>query len=504
MSPIIRAARQTFKALRVRNYRLFFVGQIISASGTWMHAVALGLLVLSDQLHGNGFNVGLVTALQFVPMLLLGSWGGLIVDRVDKRRLLYVTQTASGVLAATLGILVAIGTVTMWEVYLLSTMFGVVNLFDNPARQTFVSEMVGRDLMPNAISLNSVVMNSARVIGPALGGILIYTVGLAVCFLFNAASYVAVLIALFMMRPGELHQLPVVVRAKGQVREGLHYVWSTSGLRDPLLVMAVVGIFAFNFTTTLPLLATRTFHGGAGTYSAFLAAMGIGAIFGGLVVAHRSRPSTAMLSLIGLAFGVMLVVVAVAPTEAVAIAALVFMGVCSISFIATANATLQLRADPAMRGRVMALYAIAFLGSTPIGAPLLGWVADITSPRVPIAVGGVATLAACVPLAVRYCRRGRGAVDRRCPGGAVRCRTGRGGGFCARPHHGQPAFARRREGLRGGANRCQDCFLKWQTFKTLTMSKMAISKVGWAQPSTSLRPFRCNSPSRRRQTNYGL
>jgi MFS family permease len=405
MSPITRAARQTFQALRVRNYRLFFVGQVISASGTWMHAVALGLLVLSDQLHGNGFNVGLVTALQFVPMLLLGSWGGLIVDRVDKRRLLYVTQSASGVLALALGILVAMGTVTMWEVYLISTLFGVVNLFDNPARQTFVSEMVGRDLLPNAISLNSVVMNSARVIGPAIGGILIYAVGLAACFLVNAASYLAVLIALFMMRPGELHQRPVVTRARGQVREGLRYVWSTRDLRDPLLAMAVVGVFAFNFTTTLPLLATRTFHGGAGTYSALMAAMGAGAIVGGLMVAHRSRPSAAMLSLIGLAFGVMLLVVAAAPTEVVAITALVFMGLCSISFIATANATIQLKADPAMRGRVMALYAIAFLGSTPIGAPLVGWIADVTSPRVSIAVGGVATLAACIPLAVRYVHR---------------------------------------------------------------------------------------------------
>src|SRR6202451_1685507 len=277
MSPPTRAAGQTFMALKVRNYRLYFFGQVISASGTWMHAVALGLLVLSDQLHGNGFNVGLVTALQFLPMLLLGSWGGLIVDRVDKRRLLYVTQTASGLLALTLGLLVAMGTITMWEVYLISTLFGFVNLFDNPARQTFVSEMVGRDLMPNAISLNSVVMNSARVIGPAIGGGLIFAVRLAACFLFNAASYVAVIVALFMMRPGELHRRPVVVRAKGQVREGLRYVWSTPGLRDLLLTMAVVGIFAFNFTTTLPLLATHTFGGGAGTYSALMAAMGAGA-----------------------------------------------------------------------------------------------------------------------------------------------------------------------------------------------------------------------------------
>ena len=196
----------------------------------------------------------------------------------------------------------------------------------------------------------------------------------------------------------------MVVRAKGQVREGLRYVWSTRELRDPLLAMAVVGIFAFNFTTTLPLLATRTFHGGAGTYSALMAAMGFGAVIGGLMVAHRSRPSTAMLSLIGLAFGGMLLVVAAAPTEVIAIVAIVFMGLCSISFIATANATIQLKADPAIRGRVMALYAIAFLGSTPIGAPLVGWIADVTNPRIAIMVGGVATLAACIPLAFRYRR----------------------------------------------------------------------------------------------------
>lgn len=410
MSPIARAARRTFQALRVRNYRLYFVGQVISASGTWMHTVALGLLVLSSRLHGNGLDVGVVTALQFLPILLFGSWGGLVVDRIDKRRLLFVTQSASGVLALTLGLLVASDAIRMWEVMLIATSFGAVNLFDNPARQTFVSEMVGRDLMPNAISLNSVVMNSARVIGPAIGGVLIVTVGIAACFLVNAASYVAVVIALALMRTVELHRRPVVSRARGQVREGLRYVWSTPALRDPLLAMAVVGIFAFNFTTTLPLLATITFGGGAGTYSALTVAMGSGAIVGGLLVAHRSRPSTAMLSVIGLAFGVMLLVVASAPTEAVALGALVLMGVCSISFISTANATIQLHADPAMRGRVMALYAIAFLGSTPIGGPLMGWISDVSNPRVALMVGGVAALAASVPLALRYRRAAAPAV----------------------------------------------------------------------------------------------
>lgn len=404
MSPITRAARRTFMALRVRNFRLYFVGQIISASGTWMHMVAMGLLVLSDRLHGSGLDVGVVIALQFLPILLFGSWGGLVVDRVDKRRLLFVTQTTAGFLALALGLLVVSDAITMWEVMVIAGAFGMVNLFDNPARQTFVHEMVGRDLMPNAVSLNSVVMNSARVIGPAIGGVLIVTVGIATCFLVNAASYGAVVIALALMRTAELHRRPVVERARGQVREGLRYVWSTPALRDPLLTMAVVGVFAFNFTTTLPLLATITFGGGAGTYSALTVAMGSGAIVGGLLVAHRNRPSTALLSVIGLAFGVMLLVVASAPTEVVAMVALVLMGVCSISFIATSNATLQLHADPAMRGRVMALFATAFLGSTPIGGPLMGWISDVSSPRVALMVGGLATLAASVPLALRYRR----------------------------------------------------------------------------------------------------
>jgi MFS family permease len=410
VSPLRRAAAQTFRALRVRNFRLYFVGQVVSVSGTWMQSVASGLLILSDKINGTGLDVGLSTALQFVPMLVLGSWGGLIADRVNKRRLLYATQGSAGLLALALGVLTATGHITLHEIFALSFLLGVVNLFDNPARQTFVSEMVGRDLLPNAISLNSVLMNSARVIGPAIGGVLILTVGFGACFLANAASYAAVIVALALMHRAELHPTPRVARAKGQVREGLRYVWSTPDLRDPLLVMAVVGIFAFNFTTTLPLLAKWTFHGGAGTYAAFTSAMGAGAVVGGLLTAHRSRPSAGFLSLIGIAFGVMITVVALSPTQPVAMVALVLMGVCSIAFIATANATLQLRADPDKRGRVMSLYAIAFLGSTPIGAPLVGWISDAASPRVALAVGGLATLAASVPLAMRY-RWRRAALD---------------------------------------------------------------------------------------------
>jgi MFS family permease len=389
--------RRTFRAISVRNYRLYFTGQVISVSGTWMQTVAQAYLILFI-IHGTGFDVAIATSLQFLPLLLLGPFGGLIADRLDKRKVLYVTQGAAGILALTFGVLVATHSATLVDVYLLATGLGFVNLFDNPARQTFVSEMVGLDLLPNAVSLNSVLMNSARVIGPAIGGVLILTVGVGTCFFLNAASYAAVIVALAMMRAAELYQRPGVQRAKGQVREGLRYAWATHDLRVPLVSMAIVGVFAFNFTVTLPLLAKFTFHGGAGLYSWFLVAMGAGAVGGGLFTAFRSRPSTRLLAVVGVVFGCAILGVALAPTEALAIVLLVPMGAASISFVATNNATLQLRADPAMRGRVMALNAIAFLGSTPIGAPLLGYLSDSTSPRVALAVGGVATLLAALPL----------------------------------------------------------------------------------------------------------
>lgn len=405
MSPLRAAARRTFAALSVRNFRLYMVGQIVSMSGTWMQSIAQVLLVL-NRLHGTGFDVGLVLALQFLPMLLFGTVGGLLADRVDKRHMLLGTQSAAGVLALTLGLLTLTGAVRLWHVYLLATLLGLVTMIDNPTRQAFVSEMVGHRLVPNAVSLNSVVMNSARVIGPAAGGALIVTIGISSCFLANAASYVAVIAALLLMRTSELERHPPVLRAKGQVRDGLRYSWRTPVLRDTLLVVAVAGIFAFNFNVTLPLFAEVTFHGGAGTYAAFSSALGLGAIVGGLLVASRSRPSPSALAAIGLSFGGMLAVVAISPGEVFAVAALVVMGAAMIAFTATANATLQLSSEPTMRGRVMALYATAFLGSTPIGGPLVGGISDISNPRVVILLGGAATFAACLPMAKRYRRAG--------------------------------------------------------------------------------------------------
>lgn len=392
MSAVRATARQTFHSLRVRNYRLYFTSQLISVSGTWMQSVAQAWLVL--HLTGSGVDLGVVVALQFVPMLFFGPFGGLVADRADKRRLLFATQTAGGLLALVLGILVVSGTVELWQVYLLAAFLGVVNLFDNPARQSFVIEMVGRDDLPNAVSLNSVVMNASRVIGPAIGGIIITLFGLSVCFFVNAASYVAVVIGLAMMRVAELRPTEPVARARGQIRDGFRYVWRTPTLRNTLLAIALIGIFVYNFTVTLALLAKVTFGGGAGAYALLTSCMGIGAVVGGLFAAHRARPTPRLLQVLALALGAFLALVALSPTLLVACLSIVAMGAASIGFIATANATLQLTAEPEMRGRVMALYAMAFLGTTPIGAPLVGAIAQWTDPRVALLAGSASAVAA--------------------------------------------------------------------------------------------------------------
>ncbi|HXQ62720.1 MAG TPA: MFS transporter [Acidimicrobiales bacterium] len=405
MTRLRHALAGTFRSLHVRNYRLFFSAQLVSVSGTWMQSVAQAFLVLHLAPRGRaGIDLGLVTALQFLPMLLFGTWGGLIADRVDKRRLLYGTQSVAGILALVLGLLTAAGAVRLWQVFMLAALLGFVNLVDNPARQTFVLELVGRDDLPNAVSLNSVVMNSARVIGPAIGGALIALVGLSVCFEVNAASYLAVIIGLSLMRRGDLHKTVPVARGKGQLREGLRYVWRTPGLRQPLLLVAVVGTLAYNFQVVLALFARFTFHGGAGVFSALTSLMGGGAVVGGLLIATRNRPNIHRLTAIGCVFGVLILAVAGAPDLATALVLIFPMGAASIAFIATANATLQLRADPSMRGRVMALYAIAFLGTTPIGSPLVGWISQVSSPRVALAVGGSATIVASVVTRRRHHR----------------------------------------------------------------------------------------------------
>ena len=396
MSAVMRATRKTFSALSVRNFRLYFIGQGISVSGTWMQAVAQSWLILD--LTGSGLMLGITVALQFLPMLLAGPWGGLVVDRSNKRTVLFVTQASGGLLALTLGVLTLVGRPHVSTILVLAFGLGMVNLFDNPARQAFVQEMVGRELLPNAVSLNSVLMNAGRVIGPSIAGILIATSGIAASFFVNAASYVAVIGALAMMRSSELTPIRTARRSKGQLRAGFRYAFGEEKIRDVLIAIGIVGIFAFNFTTVLPLLVRYSFHQSAGAYGVLMGAMGIGAVIGGLTVAHRSRPTFAMLTGLCFAFGVLLVGVALAPTMLVAMVLLVPMGAVSIAFVSTSNATLQLLSREEMRGRVMALFAIGFLGSTPIGSPLMGAIASATTPRVSLLVGAIATMGASIPL----------------------------------------------------------------------------------------------------------
>jgi MFS family permease len=312
MTRVKGAAHQTFRALGSHNYRLYFFGQIISVSGTWMQSVALGWLVL--QLTGSGTWLGLVIAFQFLPMLVLGPMGGVVADRVDKRRFLFATQAVSGVLAAALGLIVLTGSVQLWMVFAFALALGIVNAFDMPARQTFVFEMVGPDLLTNAVTLNSVVMNGARIVGPAIAGVLIASVGIASCFLINGLSYLACIAGLALMHVADLVAAEPRPREKGQLREGFRYVWGDSSLRTPLLLMAAIGTLTYEFQITLPLIAQYTFGAGASGYGALTSAMGLGAVIGGLVAASRARPTRRKLGIAGIVFGTAVLLASVMPT----------------------------------------------------------------------------------------------------------------------------------------------------------------------------------------------
>jgi len=404
MTRVRRLGRDTFVSLHNRNYRLYFIGQTVSVSGTWMQQLAQAVLILRLT-HNNGTALGLVTAFQFLPMLLLGAWGGVLADRFDKRKLLYGTQIAAGIFALAPGVIVSTGAAAVWNVYLMSVLLGFVNVVDNPARQTFVLEMVGREDLPNAVSLNSVVMNSSRIVGPAIGALLIQSFGLASCFYINAASYIGVIVALAMMNDSLLQRLPRVQRAKGQLREGLRYAWSERMVRTPLLMMAVIGTLAFNFQVVIPLIATKTFGSDAGGIGLLLSTMGAGAVLGGLSVASRRGVSYRRLITLSMLMGLSILAAAAAPTLATEVVAIFAMGASAFAFIATANTTIQLTAAPEMRGRVMALYAIAFLGSTPIGGPIVGWVSQQFGPRAGFALGGVGAIVATVGAGWSIARR---------------------------------------------------------------------------------------------------
>lgn len=402
------AIRRTFSSLSVsRNFRLYFFGQIISASGTWVNATATSWLVL--RITGSGVALGVNTALLFLPMLVLGAWGGVLADRFDKRRILIGTQAAFAVTSLVLFALVGTGAIELWMVYVLSFVDGLMVALDNPTRQSFYAEMVGSEHVSNAVSLNSAAFTGSRIIGPAIAGILIATVGLATCFVVDGISYLAVLIALVAMRPRELRRVERSSRERGHLVAGLRYVWRTDELRRPLLVMAVIFTLAFNFAVLLPLLAEETFHTGAGAFGMLSALAGVGSFAAAIWAAARNRePSMLRLAVFAVALGVALIVVSTAPTFPLALAGMAMVGMTAMAFMITGNTMLQVHAAPRARGRVMALYGVVFLGSTPIGSPIAGWVAEHLGPRWGLALGGVVALAlGFTLLMLRYVRDAR-------------------------------------------------------------------------------------------------
>jgi MFS family permease len=393
-SAVAAVGRRTFASLRFRNYRLYFVSQIISFSGTWMQSIALAWLVL--QLTGSGTALGTVMAMQFLPTLLFAPVGGMIADRFDKRTLIIGTQTTAGLLALTLGIVTLTGVVELWMVYLLAACFGSVTALDNPSRQTFVMEMVGPDDVSNAVTLNSVVVNAARVIGPAVGGVVIATAGIGECFVANAASYGAVVIAMLLVRTDQLHPSARSARAPRQLRDGFAYAWSEPTLRTTLVMLVMIGTLTFEFSTTLPLLAEFTFGAGASGLATMTALMGAGAVVGGLVVASTGAPTPRRLIAIAASFGATVGIVAVMPTIELVYLMMPLVGAASVGTISMSNATLQLHSDPKLRGRVMSLFSMALIGSTPIGGPIVGWIGEHISPRTALLVGAVGALAAAL------------------------------------------------------------------------------------------------------------
>ena len=384
---------RTFDSLRVRNYRLFFSGQVVSWTGTWVQWVAQGWLIL--ELTKSGFGLGLVTALQWSPVLVLGAWAGVVADRFDKRHVLIFTNVSSGLLSLVLGIATVSGVVTLWFVIVIAFLLGVVTAIDNPTRQTFTFEMVGRHRLPNAISLNTATFTTARVIGPVVAGFLIAGIGIGECFLVNAASFIPITIALLKMDPGQLTPTGIVEQKPGQVREGLRYVASVPILRSLLTIMAVVGTLQYNFQVILPVLAKETFGGDATTFAFLGAALGVGMFIGSISSAAFGRAGRRYLLTAGFTLGLMSILVGVAPTVWSAALLMLPMGAASMNFLSTVNSTLQLNSSDEMRGRVMAIYFVLFLGSTPIGAPIIGWIAEMFSTRAALAFCGLATLAAC-------------------------------------------------------------------------------------------------------------
>ncbi|HTU98209.1 MAG TPA: MFS transporter [Solirubrobacteraceae bacterium] len=390
MTRVMRAGRVTFAALAVPNYRRYYSGQSISLIGTWMQMTAQSWLVYT--LTHSGTMLGVIIALQTLPVLVLGPYGGVVADRVDKRRLMIALQSAMGVQALIMGLLTVTGAIQVWEIGILAAVLGLNNAFENPARQSFMMELVGPEHLRNAVSLNSVLVNVARAIGPAVAGVLIATVGDGVCFLINAASFIPVVFTLTSMDTTQLATVTPTPRARGQLREGLRYIRSTPTLAAPLVMMAVAGCLTYEFQVSLPVMADRGLHAGATGFGFMTAAMGVGAVIGGLMVAARGKTGLRPLTIAALGFGSALALATLAPNLALELVALGIAGAGSIAFMAMGNSTLQLNSAPEMRGRVMSLWFVAFQGSTPIGGPVVGATMSLIGPRAGLGLGAAVAL----------------------------------------------------------------------------------------------------------------
>lgn len=391
---LLQRSRVTFAALSVRNYRLFFIGQGISISGTWMQTVAQGWLVL--QLTGSGTQVGFVVAVQFLPLLFFTPIGGIIADRFPKRSILLVTQSLFLLTQLSLGLVVVFGVVELWMVYVLAFLFGLINSVDNPTRQAFVSELVDRHHVRNAVTLNATENNLGRAVGPSIGAIIITTLGIGFCFLANAATTLAVLFALTRMNTRALRSVAPHPRIHPlrNIAEAFHYVWRTPLLREILLMAVIIGTFSYEFQISLPTLAKFAFGADASSYSQLWVAFGIGSVVGGLLAAGRKSASVAYLVRSAILFGLSMLVVSAMPTLMFSVLGMFLVGFFAINFTSLANTMLQLESDDAHRGRVMALWTMAMLGSTPIGAPIIGWIAEAFGARWGLAVGGIAAVLA--------------------------------------------------------------------------------------------------------------
>lgn len=382
----------TFRSLKVRNFRLFFSGQMISQTGNWLTLIAQSLLVL--KLTDSGFALGLLAACQFGPVLVLGAWSGLVADRSDKRKLLMIVQTFAMFQSFALAFVAFMDEPSVVAIYVIAVFGGVATAFDNPARRAFVVEMVPEADVQNAVSLNSALMTGSRVVGPALAGLLIQTAGYGWAFAIDGASYLAVIAGLWMMRMSEVRRPVPTPRGRGQIRAGFQYARTQPELWVPLVMMAIIGTFAFNFQTVFPLLIKRTLHGDDTTFTMVYSVVSVGSLIGALLSARRTSINVNNIVMAALGFGASMVLLALTPNIAFAYVIGVGVGVASITFMTASTAIIQLRADPSMRGRVLALQAIVFLGSTPIGGPILGWVCQVFGARTGVMIGGIAALVA--------------------------------------------------------------------------------------------------------------